>query len=219
MNTALSTKSVAIIICLAAWPVTALAASGGEQTFQFLFKTGDVLWIAEDIGGQYELSALHQVAVSGDGVAAGQSELKTYRHWQPIVELESHFRTRPVVKLEPMEGGLWGQSELKWTIGPPDEDPALTAAFNQHVYDGGSNAETFYAEDNAPPKHPPAVAGAEAEPLYFSDRGLYFNYTIDSAYFFPRSGLLLVFTRQPITAVGLDTMHGFIVMQINSDRQ
>ncbi len=212
-------RTLFLIGSLLLCPMTVQAASGGEQTFQFLFKTGDVLWIAEDIGGQYELSALHQVAVSGDGVAAGQSELKTYRHWQPIVELESHFRTRPVVKLEPMEGGLWGQSELQWTIGPPDEDPALTAAFNQHVYDGGSNAETFYAEDNAPAKHLPTVAGAKAEPLYFSGRGLYFNYTIDSAYFFPRSGLLLVFTHQSITAVGLDTMHGFIVMQINSDRQ
>lgn len=213
MQTTKSLLCTVVIFLLC--PLTVQAASGGVQTFQFLFKAGDVLWIGEDIGGQYELSSLHQVAVSDDCIAAGQSELKTYRHWRPIVELQSHVRTRPVVELEPLPDDLWKLPDQPWTIGPPDQDSTLTAAFHQHVFDGGSNAQTFYAQDDAPAKHCPTVVGAVAEPLYFSDRGLYFNYTIDSAYYFPHSGLLLVFTHQSITAVGLDTMHGFIVIKLS----
>ncbi len=195
--------------------VSVLAATNGVQTFDFLFKSGDVLWIGEDIGGEYELSVLHQVVVRDDGVAAGQSELKTFRQWAPIAALDTSVRTEAVIRLESLSDGRWGHSDLTWTLRPPDEDKTLTELFIAHVQAGGSNAESFYAAEQAPAKQPPLFRGADAEPLYFSDRGLFFNYTIDSAYVFVRSGLVLVFTHQPTKAVGLDTMHGFIVMRLN----
>jgi hypothetical protein len=196
--------------------VSVLAATNGVQTFDLLFKSGDVLWIGEDIGGEYELSVLHQVVVRDDGVAAGQSELKTYRQWAPIAALDTYVRTDLVIRLESLSDGRWGHSDLTWTLRPPDEDKTLTESFIAHVQAGGSNAESFYAAKQAPAKQPPLFRGADAEPLYFSDRGLFFNYTIDSSYIFFRSGLVLVFTHQPAKAVGLDTMHGFIVMRFNS---
>jgi hypothetical protein len=100
------------------------------------------------------------------------------------------------------------------TVSTPSEETTLNEAFHRHVADGGSDARSFYAAPDAPKRHCPTVKGAAAKPMFFSERGLFFNYTIDSAYFFPRSGFLLVFINQPVKAVGLDTMHGFEVMKI-----
>ena len=212
-------QSITVIVAVwAAWTLssTAAAATMGEQSFHLLFKAGDVVWIGEDIGGEYELSVLHQVAITKDGILAGQSELRAFRHWSPIRDLKPHFRIASVLELKPDADKRWTHPDLSWTIQPPAEKPSLAEAFDRHVRDGGSHAGTFYAQQNAPPEHPPVIIGADAEPLYYSGRGLFFNYTLEAAWFFPRSGLLLVFTRQPIVAVGLDTMHGFVVMRLNT---
>lgn len=193
---------------------TAKASTNGEQTYRLLFKSGDVIWIGQDIGGEYELSMLHQVTVTDKGAADGQSMLRAYGNWTFAADLKNVFRTDLVMALKPLDDHAWGHSDLDWTVRAPATDASLTEQFFAHVHDGGSNAQTFYAAQKSPTKHPPAVS-VKAAPLLFSDHGLFFNYTIDAAWYFPRSRLLLVFTHQPTKAVGLDTMHGFIVMQLN----
>lgn len=192
----------------------AIASTNGTQSFRFLFKGGDVLWIGEDIGGEYEQSILHQIVLSGDSVTDGQSTLKTFGQWTPIESLKSRLRTEVAVPLQKQSNGSFGHNDFKWTVQPPAENQALIDAFHKHVEDGGSNASSFYAQKDTPARQAVALTGAVAEPIFFSDRGLFFNYTIDSAFFFPRSGLLLVFTHQSVPAVGLDTMHGFMMMKI-----
>lgn len=197
---------------------TVSASTNGTQSFRFLFKAGDVLWIGEDIGGEYEQSTLHQIVLSGDSVTDGQSTLKTFGQWTPIGSLTSYLRTEVAVPLKKQPDGSLGHKDFKWTVRPPAEDKALIDAFHKHVEDGGSNAHSFYVLKDSPARHAAVVTGVAAEPLFFSDRGLFLNYTIDSAYFFPRSGLLLVFTHQAEPAVGLDTMHGFMMMKIPAEQ-
>ena len=43
--------------------------------------------------------------------------------------------------------------------------------------------------------------------------GLYVDYQISKAYYFPGSGYILVFTHQPLIASGNDTMHGFLLFK------
>ena len=205
-----------LIMCLWAMfmSVTVSASTNGEQSFRFLFKAENVLWIGEDIGGEYEQSILHQIVLSEDSVTDGHSTLKTFGQWTPIESLKSQLRTEVSVPLQKQSNGSFGHNDLKWTVQPPAEDKASIDAFRKHVEVGGSNAHSFYALNDSPARHAAVITGAAAEPLFFSDRGLFFNYTIDSAYFFPRSGLLLVFTHQSEPAVGLDTMHGFMMMKI-----
>lgn len=212
-------RSISAMITSCVMLTLSMAASGatnGEQTFRLLFKAGDAVWIAEDIGGEYEQSVLHQVVTSGEAVADGQTTLKTYGDWAAIESLQAHFRTETGVALQPRPDGGLARPGLTWTLRPPAEDAALTDAFHKHVAAGGSDARSFYGADAPPARHPPVIEGAKAEPLWFSGRGLFCNYTISAAYYFPRSGLLLVFTRQAEHAVGLDTMHGFVLLKIQS---
>lgn len=190
------------------------ASTLGEQTFGFLFKAGDVLWIGEDVGGAYEMSVLHQVVVGDEDTVGGRSTLRTFGDWSAVQSLRPLLEVEPALSLTEREGGLWGHDDLDWTVNAPDRNPALAEAFDRHVQDAGSDARSFYAARSTPDRLAPDVVGAGAAPLYFSDRGLFFNYRIASAYFFARSGVLLVFTHQPLKAVGLDTQHGFVLMRI-----
>ncbi|OQA00291.1 MAG: hypothetical protein BWY71_00770 [Planctomycetes bacterium ADurb.Bin412] len=60
----------------------------------------------------------------------------------------------------------------------------------------------------------PGFDGLSARLVYFYPAGLYVNYEIDRVYYFPKSRYLLIFTRQPQKAVGLDTMHGFLLFRL-----
>ncbi len=60
----------------------------------------------------------------------------------------------------------------------------------------------------------PPVDGVRINLVYHYPTGLYINYEINKVYYSPNFGYLLIFTRQPKLAVGLDTMHGFVILKI-----
>ena len=153
---------------------TAKASTNGEQTYRLLFKSGDVIWIGQDIGGEYELSMLHQVTVTDKGAADGQSMLRAYGNWTFAADLKNVFRTDLVMALKPLDDHAWGHSDLDWTVRAPATDASLTEQFFAHVHDGGSNAQTFYAAQKSPTKHPPAVSVKAALLLSPLDHGLFF---------------------------------------------
>lgn len=193
------------------------AATMGEQTFRFLFKAGTVVWIGEDIGGEYEQSVLYQATMTSDGLSVGASELAAFGAWEAIESLAGCFRTEAAVALQAQADGAWGHETVSWRLRAPDADAALMEAFMSHIHGGGRNGRSFYAASKQPVRHSPVVVGAAAERPVFSERGLFFNYRIAAAYYFPKSHLLLVFTHQPQKAVGLDTMHGFVLMRLGPE--
>ncbi|POR01501.1 hypothetical protein AU468_08025 [Alkalispirochaeta sphaeroplastigenens] len=206
-----------ILFLLIAIASTAQGATQGEQTHQLLFKSGSIIWIAEDIGGAYELSVLHQIVISDSGAVGGESLRSNHADWSFVDKLKEHFQIEPVIELTSQDHTQWGNPRLDWTVRPPTGNASLEQAFVAHVHDGGDNAKTFYATHAGEGRHSPIVESMNTRPLLFSDRGLFFNYTINTAWYFPRSRLLLVFTHQPTRAVGLDTMHGFVLMEVLSE--
>lgn len=57
----------------------------------------------------------------------------------------------------------------------------------------------------------PVFLNVTVDLVYRSTRGLYKNYTIDKAVYFPESKCLVVIINQPRSVVGWDTLHGFLV--------
>ncbi len=186
----------------------------GDQTFEFLGKSGSVIWAAEDIGGEYSQSVLHQIVIEPNGVAAGSSELKEYGHWQPVRDLVNRLELEPAVELEKHADGTLGAAAAGLRIATPLPDAALMERFYEHIRSGGSNARTWATAAGGPHIQPPRIGNRPAEILYGLPAGLYVNYSLDRGWYFPRSGLILILTRQPVRAVGMDAMHGLLVLRV-----
>jgi hypothetical protein len=194
------------------------ASTSGEQDFHFFGKTGDTIWITEDIGGEYRLSILHQCIVSGDEVVHGVSTAKKYAQWQPLTKLTQMLDRNQVVAIGLKQDGSYGHAELNWTVSAPAEDPNFAADFGRHIEAGGSNARTWAQANPSRVLQVPQFENAQAQMLYSYGRGLYVNYRIDWACWLPQSRLLVLFTYQPLKAVGMDTMHGFMLLRIPEEQ-
>ena len=193
------------------------ASTNGEQAFELLGKAGSVVWVAEDIGGEYCLSRLHQIVIEPNSVSAGASELKQYKDWQPARDLMGRLALEKALPLERLEDGRLADPSGKLTIAAPAPDSNLLARFHEHIAAGGSNALTWAAAMGQSPLQPPRVNNSPAKVLYPLPGGLYLNYALDRGWHFPRSGLVLLFTHQPTRAVGLDTMHGILLLSVPAE--
>jgi len=196
----------------------ARASTNGEQDFHFFGKSGDTIWITEDIAGEYQLSILHQFIVSGDEVVHGVSTANKYAQWQPLTKLTQMLDREEVVTIGLKQDGSHGNAERNWTVSAPPEDPNFVEAFNRHIEAGGSNARTWAQANPSRTVQVPQFENARAQLLYSYGRGLYMNYRIDWACYLPQSKLLVLFTYQPLKAVGLDTMHGFMILRIAEEQ-
>lgn len=195
------------------WAGQAAGTTNGEQRFYFFGKAGDVIWIGEDIGGEYECSILHQVIV-GDGAVHGKSDWRAYGKWDELVKMMGLLKSEKVVTLERRADGSLGAEGLGWTVSAPAAEPDFAAAFNKHIEAGGDNARTWREAQPERAMQMPVFQHARAQLLCRYERGLYVNYGLKAAYLLPNSGLLVVVTEQPLKAVGLDTMHGFLVLRV-----
>jgi len=81
--------------------------------------------------------------------------------------------------------------------------------FKQYTYGANDWNEEYGLEEVLSPE----FEGIKSELVYFYPEGLYINYEISKAYYFPNSGYLLVFTHQSMLASGNDTMHGFLLFK------
>lgn len=192
-----------------------VASTNGTQTFEFLGRSGSALWIAEDIGGEYCLSRLHHLVIEDGRAAAGTSELKEYGNWQPVRDLVTRLRLEKAVPLKKRPDGSLASGDL--TLTAPPADPAQMESFHDHIRTGGSNALTWADQTGGPAIHPPLINGRPAQILYSLPAGLYISYTLDQAWFFPRTSQILLFTHQPTPAVGLDTMHGLLLLTVPTE--
>lgn len=199
---------MAVFLAPAVW-----ASTSGEQAFELLGKAGNVIWIAEDIGGEYCLSRLHQIVIEPNRVSAGASDLKEYQGWRPVRDMMGRLAQERVLPLKRMEDGSLTDPSGDLTITAPSPDPNLLARFHEHIAAGGSNALTWAAAIGSVPLLPPQVNGRRAHILYRLPAGLYVNYALDRGWYIPQSGLILILTRQPVRAVGMDTMHGLLVLR------
>jgi hypothetical protein len=183
-----------------------------HQTFHFFFLSegSPTFWIGEDVSGECNHSRLLQISIYDSAVSFSESELKEYDNWGNIPELHSLFNN---YKEEPLElkGNVWENEDLR--ISPPAYDSLLSKEFNEHILQGGSNAITWFKLKGNKGIELPDIEGIKTELLFSYKTGLYINYEISEVHYFPKR-YVVVFTHQPGKAVGLDTMHGFLIFKI-----
>jgi len=191
------------------------AATNCEQTFTFLARTAGshpVFWIGESVSGQCSQSYLHLLALSGPKVYGITSKLVLQKNWNWLGEAMKRFDTEQPLLLRKI-GNLWKPKSARWTVKAPPENPALMNKFENLVIKKGRSLADWNHPGKTQNVVPPLLDKISAEPLYYYPNGLYVNYSIAKVLYFPRSGFLLLFTHQHKVAVGLDTMHGFILLR------
>lgn len=216
-------KSLIILLCFGLSGFSSIEESskvistGCVDIFHFFFLTKGInptFWIGVDVSGECISSYLLQISVKDSSVSVSPSELKEYKNWECIPELDSVLKTFEESSIE-YKDETWISKEIK--ITSPEFDSTLAKEFNTHVMKGGSNAYTWYKEkgDNYGFLLS-KIEGLNTELLYRYRRGLYFNYKISEVHYFANN-YLLVFAHQPRTAVGADSMHGFFIFRIKKD--
>lgn len=186
-----------------------------HQTFHFFFfsQGSPTFWIGEDLSGECDYSRLLQISINESTISVSESELKEYNNWGNILELHSLFN---IYKEEPLvlKGNVWENKDLQ--ISPPVFDSLLYKEFNEHIIQGGSNAISWFKLKGNQGIKLPNIEAIKTELLFTYKTGLYINYEISNVYYFPNR-YIVIFTHQPQKAVGLDTMHGFLIFKIEKD--
>ncbi len=193
----------------------AAGATNCEQRFALIGRTKGAcptFWIAEDLSGECHQSHLLQVVLAGGRAMLVRSELELQKDWDWLRRDMGRFRTEAPIKLVRV-GDTWRTKGVTWYVRGPEEKPSLGRAFDEHIRSGGSGAASWNGKRGAEGVVPPRVDGFDAELVYYYGRGLYVNYDIAQVFYFPETGYLLVFTEQKKRAVGLDTMHGFMLLR------
>jgi hypothetical protein len=203
-----------VIVAVFVWLQIASAATLGKQIFVFIAKGRNCYWITEDITGEYHSSHLLQLVTTEDSAALGKFELKNFGQWAQLAETAEKFRTEQPIELTITEDKKLTAENPDWTISAPGEDAELFEKFRDHIKAGGSNAKTWHKKMGRAGVTAPKLNSAKAELLYYYPSGLYVNYDLDRAYYFERSGQVLLFTTNQARAVGMDTMHGFMVLKL-----
>lgn len=175
-----------------------------EQTFHFFFlsKGSPTFWIGEDLSGECQTSYLYNISIRDSKVSVSKSELKEYNEWNEIKKISGFFRKHKELDYDNL------------VITPPQYDAGLHDAFINHLVEGGSNGYTWNGKNGLDGIVLPNFVDVKTELLFYHQRGLYINYNIASIHFFPDARLILIFTEQPVKAVGMDTMHGFFIFKV-----
>jgi hypothetical protein len=200
------------IVILAAQASLGLGSTFVQQRFRLLALTTSwerprrsrhVVWIVEDRSGEGYSSTLLQVVVDSDGVPAVlQTGLKSYGDWQWLQEGVGRLRTEQFQVLSESQGVFSYDNYDVW-IQPPAPNEALSQAFRDFGHTGARDWND--------------AMGIDWDLVYYYPNGLYINYEIAEAYYFPRTRYLLLFTHQGMLADGMDTMHGFMILRLNLD--
>jgi hypothetical protein len=193
----------------------AAASTSCDQKFTFLGLTRGsrpVVWVAEELGGECLSAQLVQAILDDPNTTTVSTDIPS-RQIGWLKEAMANFATEKPQPLQDVQG-FWMARGTTWYIKPPQTRSDLASAFTAHVAAGGSNGQTWNKARGLKGVVAPEVGNATARLIYFYPAGLYFDYTISQAFFHPRSGYLIVFTNQKTLAVGLDTMHGFMVLKV-----
>lgn len=183
------------------------------ETFHYFFLTeGETptFWIGIDVSGECYSSHLVQIGDNDSSVSVLSSELQKYGNWNSIPELKSKFLIQEEDTLVDKENS-WISKDIE--ISSPEYDSSLANKFNEHIMAGGSNAITWYKENGEHGLVLPKIAGLNTKLIYRHSRGLYFNYQISEIHYY-KNDYILVFTHQSRTAVGNDSMNGFLIFRI-----
>ncbi len=214
MRSALLIGAAAFVALIVDKPV--YVTSSCKQVFNFMgLSEGPkpVFWITEDLSGECNTSRLLQVVMADSTPFVIYTELKESGNWDWFKKGVEYLQMKPALRLNNQDG-IWTVERETWRIKTPSHDQNLSEAFDKHIRAGGSNGITWNKDRVSDGVILPQVEDAKTNLVYYYRAGLYINYEIDKVYYFPNFGYLLIFTRQSKLAIGLDTMHGFVILKI-----
>jgi hypothetical protein len=225
----MKTRLIALLVLIiTAEASVASAASFVQQRYRFIALTSSwprsgqsqhVVWIVEDRSGEGYSSMLLQIALQGDdSPVLLQTELKDYGDWQWLHEGAGRLRTEQFEALWETQG-VFSYDNYALSIQSPEPNEELSEAFRDFIRQGHKGARAWNDAQGTEGFDPPRLQGVEWELAYYYPGGLYIGYEITDAYYFPHPRYLLLFTHQDMLETGMDTMHGFIILRLNSGRK
>jgi hypothetical protein len=172
-----------------------------EQTFKFFFLTKGykTFWIGENLSGECQTSTLLNISIFDSNATLAKTSMKNYNSWNEIKILSDAFDTYEA----PIANNLG--------VRDPLFDSTLANSLSFYLLEGGNNAIKWNAINGKSGIVLPTVENFEFDLLFYYDAGLYINYKISDVQYFPDADLAIIFTEQPVRAVGMDTMHGFLI--------
>ena len=218
-----SLVSLVLVFVLFVNARTVLATTNCVEVFKFLGlslgpDSRPVFWISRDTTGECMNSELLQIVIERSGSTVISTYLEEYGDWTALREGIRHLETEPPVKVEKNNNGTWMIGESVGQIRVPAKNPDFDELFDQHQnedFGDGSSWNKKYGVDGI---SLPLIDGLNTELVVYYPGGLYVNYDISQAFYFQKSGYLLVFTHQPRLAIGLDSMHGFLILRATQEK-
>jgi hypothetical protein len=196
------------------------ATTNCVQSFNFLFATADyvmrthhgpIFWIVEDVGGECWYSLLIQIVVKDTIATAFYTRFRDYGSWTWLEKNSKYILYEPAKELE-NKNDVWSAPDMSWFIKIPSIDSAQLKWLQEKCPEfDGRWWNCKYGIDGI---SLPSFEGIDVKLVYYYPDGVYFDYKISKAYYFVRSGYILLFTKQPRLADGFDTRHGFLLLKI-----
>ena len=189
------------------WPIhTLFATTNCVQEFIFFGLVGDVFWIGENISGECITSYLHQVHINDSSNELISSSLEECNDWTWLKSGISCMNLEKSIRAKRLTAG-WQIEDF--TIKNPVSNQRLLDSFLVDC-----NILEWNEKEGIKGIVLPQIKNRKTQLLYTYPYGLYIDYEINNVYYFPDSKYLLIFTHQPITASGADTLHGFIILRV-----
>ena len=195
------------------------ATTDCEQTIDLLGVTGTgtngpyVFWVAEDLSGECHESRLIQVVVQKEQAGLITSSLKGYQDWGCFKEALALLEGPKRVSLKSHDS-IWQDKDARLKLVAPAPNEDLLKRYRKEAESWCSSGWEWNKRMGMEGITCPLVAGMDLELLYAYRRGLYINYQVKQAFYYPDRALLFVQTEQAEKAVGMDTMHGFLVFRV-----
>jgi hypothetical protein len=208
----------AIILCMG-FSRVAEATSSCEQTLKLLGVTGArfvgdcVFWVAEDLSGECHESRLIQLAVQKGQARLIKSPLKSFQGWGGLSEAVALLEGPKVVPLK-KQGVYWQDNDGWIKLAVPTPNQPLHERYLEAAQSWCSSAREWNTRMGHQGIICPSVDGMRVELLHAYASGYYVNYCVKKAFYYPGRSLLFVQTEQTQKAVGMDTMHGFLVFRL-----
>lgn len=187
-----------------------LAATNCVQKFSLLGvvqnqKGNNVAWVAEEIFGECMWTRIIKIEPLDDSVKVVVDN--SYRSWKSIREDMGQPIEDVLTEFTKQESS-WRYNNKLYTVTIAEADTGLYNEYKRNVYNPQIWNKKYRSENVTLPK----FNNEKTSLVYYYPTGLYLNYTVDQIYMLP-CNFLLVFTKQPLLASGLDTMHGFLLLK------
>ncbi|NQV33714.1 MAG: hypothetical protein HQ515_13560 [Phycisphaeraceae bacterium] len=208
----------AMIVC-ACFSGMVQATSFCEQTLKLLGVSGEgangpcMFWVAEDLSGECGESRLIQVVIQTDHAGLIKSPLKRHQDWGCVGEAVALLEGPETVPLKKQDLS-WQDEDGQIRLTVPDPNQALHERYLKAADTWCSSAREWNVRMGVQGTLCPSVDGSQLELLYAYAAGYYVNYRIKQVLYVPDRALLFVRTEQKQKAVGMDTMHGFLVLRV-----